>query len=74
MRVRSKLTFCLFATKSLSGLTTLGFVNIARLNIWSLIAAGGWSAATFTLSQIIPRKKEAQAMVEERIQDEKKTK
>lgn len=40
----------------------------------SLTAAGAWLAAAFSISQIIPRKAEAQAMVQDRIQDEKKTK
>lgn len=58
----------------LSGLTSLGVVNMPRLNIMSLVAAAGWFSATFSLSQIIPRKAHAQAVVEERIQEDKKTK
>eukprot|EP00977_Amphora_coffeiformis_P013500 scaffold3571_cov176-Amphora_coffeaeformis.AAC.16 len=58
----------------LSGLTSLGVVNIPRLNVMSLAAAAGWFSATFSLSQIIPRKAQAQAVVEKRIQNDKKTK
>ena len=58
----------------LSGLTSLGVVNIPRLNIMSMVAAAGWFSATFSLSRIIPRKAQAQAVVEKRIQNDKKTK
>lgn len=55
-------------------MTTLGFVTIPSLNIMSFAAAGGWFSATFALSRLIPRKAKAQALVEERIRDEKKSK
>lgn len=56
--------------RSLSGLTTLGLVNIPRLNALSMVAAAGWTAATFSLAKLIPRKAQAQALVEERIQED----
>ena len=58
----------------LSGLTSLGLLqNMAHLSVMSLVAAGGWSASTIVLSRLIPRKAQAQAMVEERLQRDKKS-
>ena len=39
-----------------------------------VVAAGGWFCSTFALSRLIPRKAQAQAMVEERIKEDKKSK
>jgi hypothetical protein len=59
----------------LSGMTTLGWVrNVGILNIFSLVAAGGWCTATFTLSRLLPRKAQAQRTVEARLQRQEEDK
>jgi hypothetical protein len=47
----------------------MGWATIPRLTNLSLVAAIGWFAATNSLANLLPRKAQAQAMVEQRIQD-----
>jgi ATP/ADP translocase len=59
----------------LSGLTKFNLIkNVTSLNVMSLVAAMGWFGATVSLSRLIPRKQVAQAVVEERFQNDKKSK
>ena len=55
----------------LSALTAVGWTGLAQLNKFSLIAIALWTSSTFWLSNLIPKKAEAQATVEKRNQDRK---